>query len=71
MAAPDLSTKITGVAPTLYKDPSNQLVAGFAVTYMVGANGPYTVTLPAAGFTAAAAKQAVEKMAMEIRGTLS
>jgi len=36
--------------------------------FMVGTDGPFAVELPASEFTAAKAREAMEKLALEIRG---
>ena len=68
--AEDLSTKIVDVVPTSLTVPGKGFVAGMAITFNVGAHGPYTVTVPEEGYTAAAVKAAVERRAAEIRMTL-
>lgn len=40
------------------------------LTFMLGAHGPYSVTVDAAGFTAEKGRQAVEKVAVELRALL-
>lgn len=63
-------TKITKIEQQTVFDQENRPVDAYILTFNVGAHGPFKVTCPAADYTGAAGKAAVEKRATEIRNTV-
>jgi len=68
--AEDLTTKVVEVRPVAIPDPKTGFSPGLAVDFTVGGHGPYTLRVPASGYTADAVKAAVEVLAQQIRRTL-
>lgn len=67
MVNTDLTPKVTKVRASPVLLPDGTVQARMLVEYMVGAHGPFTLTLLAAEFTAARVQQEMEKVAAEIR----
>jgi len=65
--ASDLTPKVTGVAEVVTLTPQGTVLPQVRVTFTVGAHGPFTVTLPRDGFTAAAVRTEMEKLAGPLR----
>jgi hypothetical protein len=63
-------TKISKIDQEIQFDAESKPVQVYMITFMVGTHGPFRVALPAADYTAAAGKAAIEKRAMEIRNTI-
>lgn len=63
-------SKITKIEQDTMFDADSKPVQVYVLTFMVGAHGPFKVTCPAADYTGAGGKAAVEKRAMEIRNTI-
>ena len=63
----ELKAQVTRVldAPVLL--PTGGIERRIRVDYTVGPHGPFSLTMPAAQFTAAAVKTEMEKVAAEIR----
>jgi hypothetical protein len=66
----DLKTKIVRVTDAPLLNPLGGITPRYRITYMLGEHGPYSIELPAAGFTAEKAKAAVEEAAAPIRALL-
>jgi hypothetical protein len=67
----NLAIKYLDVVNVAILNDRGQFTPGVRVDFMVGTHGPYNVKLPQAGYTAQAGKAAVDKLAAEIRATLS
>jgi hypothetical protein len=63
----DLTPKVTGVAEVVQLTPQGSVQQLVKVTFTVGAHGPFTATLPRDGFTAAAVRTEMEKVAAPLR----
>lgn len=69
--AEDLTTKILDVRPIAVFDAKTGFTAGMQIDFNVGTHGPYSYQMKQTDYSAASAKAAVEKMATEIRATLT
>ena len=67
----NFTTKVIRIVEDPLLNPIGGITRRYRITYMLGAHGPYSITMDVAGFTADAAKAAIEAAAAPLRALLS
>lgn len=62
-----MNPQITRVVETQETGDQGKTIASIRIEFKIGAHGPFTITLPKAGFTAAAANQHIAEFASHLR----
>jgi hypothetical protein len=66
MATTSLAARVTRVRRNPILNPDGTVTDRVTTEYMVGTYGPFEATLPAADFSAARVKAAIDKMVAEL-----
>lgn len=61
-----MTPKVSKIVQTTFVDAKGSLVTGYAVTFTVGTQGPFTLTIPQAEFTAAEVNKRTTAFAAEL-----
>ena len=69
--AEHLTTKIVRIVEDALLSAIGGVTRRYRITYMLGAHGPYSITMDVAGFTAEAARAQIEAAAAPLRALLS